>query len=208
MTDTERDGERPLHGRRRRRGDRLLHQAPRLRAAHERRPGVRRRHPRQPAAAAQRAGQLRRAAHARRRQAGPRRLEPHPPHRRRHRRRGRPAPRGRAAASATTSSPAPAARRSCSRTPPATSSSCSNPPAPDQHNVPELSATRGRGAPGRLDWRSPCVPYSLVFDTRRSVPTQVLVRRFGIKSDDELTIVGDDEPFRFPVRFIRTTRNR
>ena len=74
---------------------RLLHQAPRLRAWHERRARVRRRQARQPAAAAQRpassAGRpMPDGAHAR-----ARRLEPHPLHRRRHRRRGRAAPRRR-----------------------------------------------------------------------------------------------------------------
>ena len=128
----------------------------------QRRPRLRRRHPRQPAAAAQRAGQLGRAAHARRRHARPRRLEPHPPHRRRHRRRGRPAPRRRSDASATTSSPAPAARRSCSRTPRATSSSCSNPPAADRN--PTRGSKPGRTQPPRARSTDP---------DRRAIPTVV-----------------------------------
>ena len=69
----------------------------------ERRARVRRRQARQPAAAAGGTDELGRSADARRRQAGPGRLEPHPLHRRRHRRRGRTAPRRRRARSATTS---------------------------------------------------------------------------------------------------------
>jgi catechol 2,3-dioxygenase-like lactoylglutathione lyase family enzyme len=57
-------------------------------------PRVRGRDLRQPAAAAQRAGQLGRTTDPRRSQAGARRLEPHPPHRQRHRRRHRPTPPG------------------------------------------------------------------------------------------------------------------
>ena len=98
--------------------------------AHQRRAGVRRRRPRQPAAAAQRTGELGGRPMPDGRKPEPGRLEPHPLDRRRHR-----APRSsgcgpRGSRSATTSSPAPAARRSCSRTPPATRSSSSSRPAP------------------------------------------------------------------------------
>jgi hypothetical protein len=71
---------------------RVLHKVPRLRSSDELRARVRRRRPRQPAAAAQRTDQLRGATDARWRQAGTRRLESHPPDRRRHRCRSGPTP--------------------------------------------------------------------------------------------------------------------
>ena len=70
-------------------------------------PRVRRRHPRQPAAAAVRSAELGRRPMTDGERPGPGRMEPHPPHRRRPRRRGRPPPRRRACGSATRSSTGP-----------------------------------------------------------------------------------------------------
>ena len=66
-------------------------------------PGVRRRHPRQPAAPAVRPAELGRPGDDRRGTTRPRRLEPHPPHRRRPRRARSPASPTRAFGSATRS---------------------------------------------------------------------------------------------------------
>ena len=71
-------GSRPVHGRRRRGGDRLLHDAFRLRGLDGLCARVRRRAARQPPTAPQRPVELGRTAHAGRKAAGARRLEPHP----------------------------------------------------------------------------------------------------------------------------------
>ena len=111
----------------------------RLHGAHQRRARVRRRRARQPAAAAQRADELGRAADARRPHARAGRLEPHPPHRRRHRGRGRAAARRRPDVPQRHRD-GPGGHRSCSRIPPATRSSCSSRPEPDHPAASERRA--------------------------------------------------------------------
>ena len=137
-------------------GRRLLHEVPRLRSSDELPSRLRRRRPRQPAAAAQRTDQLRGAAHAGWRQAGTRRLEPHPPDRRRHRCRSRPPARRRCSVPQRHPRRARAASRSCSKTPPATSSSSSSPPPHRFADRAPRKETRWRNRhyrPGRC-WRA------------------------------------------------------
>ena len=101
MSDDRREGQRPVHGRRRRLGESLLHQAFRVRARSRRLAGLRRGEQGQPTAAARRSQSSagRPMPDGRKPEPG---AEPHPLRRRRHRSRGRSPPRGRRHVSATT----------------------------------------------------------------------------------------------------------
>ena len=157
--------------------DRVLHQPPRLQPAHERRARLRRRPPRQPAAAAQRPHELGRKTDARRPPPRPRGLEPHPPDRRRPRGRGRPAARRRRELPQRHRHRPRAASRSCSTTPPATRSSSSSPRAerPPRVTAAEQAAETTRCRPSLLtvarEWgRIGCIGFG-------GPPTHVALRR-------------------------------